>query len=154
MRGGTFEHVGDSLNPAVWMIGEAADRSLNGIIKGEVVEEQEGIELVTDPGRDRPAQLNACAFDGVLWLNDVGDFSEIVHEIHDDTSLGEITGLIYNLRDSNRKRISIGTCGSVCLGKLALPQIRVREPLRQGFYGLFAAMQSYNDSPAMAQPVP
>ena len=132
------------------MIGKAADRSLDRIIKGKVVEEQEGIKLVADFRRDRPAQFNAGALNRVLWLNNMRDFSGIVHEMNDDMCLREITGLMYNLRDSNRKRISIGICGDVRLEKFLLPQIRVRDQLGQRFSEHFTHKQSYNDSPVMA----
>ena len=72
---GALEHVGDGFDAAVRMVREAADGTFEGIVEGEMVEEQEGIELVADARRDGTAKPHARALDGVLRFDDLGDFS-------------------------------------------------------------------------------
>ena len=74
-----LEHVGDGFDAAMRVHGEAADGTFDGIVEGEVVEEQEGIELVADARRNGSAQFHARAFDGVLRFDDLGDGSKLVH---------------------------------------------------------------------------
>jgi hypothetical protein len=52
---GAFQHIGDGLDAAVRVGGEAADGALVGIVEGEMVEEQEGVELIGAARRNRPA---------------------------------------------------------------------------------------------------
>ena len=75
MTGGAFEHVGDGFDAAVRVVGEAADGTFDGIVEGEVVEEQKGIEQVADPRRNGAAKPHARAFNGVLRFDNLGDFS-------------------------------------------------------------------------------
>lgn len=91
---GAFEHIGDGFDAAVRVHGEATDRPFDGIVEGEMVEEQEGIELVADARRDRAAELDARTFNGVLRFNDLGDRSELVHECMDDVGEEGITSPI------------------------------------------------------------
>ncbi len=54
-------------------------RTFERIVEGKMVEEQEGIEFVADPRRNRAAQLDARAFDGSLRFDNSGDSSKVVH---------------------------------------------------------------------------
>src|SRR5688572_26375104 len=75
MTRGAFEHVGDGLDTAVWVVGKATDGSFDGIVEGEVVEEQEGIEQVADARCNGTTQLDARALDGILRFNNLRDSS-------------------------------------------------------------------------------
>ena len=88
MARGALKHVGDGFDAAVRVVGEAADGTFDGIVEGEVVKEQEGIEQVADARRNGTAQFDACAFDGVLRLDNFRDFSWIV-----DIKLDEMKGM-------------------------------------------------------------
>lgn len=79
MVGGTFEHVGDRFDAAMRVVGEATDRTLDGIIKGKMIKQQERIEQVANTRRNGTAQLDARALDGVLRLDNLRDFSWVVH---------------------------------------------------------------------------
>ncbi len=81
VTGGAFEHVGDGLDAAVRVIGEAAEGTFERIVEGEMVEEQEGIVFVADARRNRAAQLHARAFDGDLRFDNFGDRSKVVHVV-------------------------------------------------------------------------
>ena len=84
MTGGAFEHIGDGFNAAMRMIGETAQGTFDGIVEGEVVEEQEGIKLVANARRYGAKQTHARAFDGGLWFDNLGDGSWVVHVGLDD----------------------------------------------------------------------
>jgi len=71
--GGAVEHVGDGFDTAMRMIREAAQGTFERIVEGEVVEEQEGIELVADARGYGAKQTHACAFDGGPWFDNLGD---------------------------------------------------------------------------------
>lgn len=83
--GGALEHVGDCFDTAVRVHGEAADGTFERVVEGEVVEEQEGVELVAGFRRDRAEQTHARTFHGGLWFDDLGNSSDVVHVRIDDT---------------------------------------------------------------------
>jgi len=89
--GGAFEHVSDGLDAAVGMVGKAAQRPFQGIVKGKMVEEQEGIEFVADPWRDRAAQLDARSLNSDLRFDNSGNGSQVVHVRIDGVKKGNIT---------------------------------------------------------------
>ena len=68
---GTFEHVGDGFDAAMRMIWKAADGTFDGIVEGEVIEEQEGIEEIGFMRRDGTSKQHARAFDDVLRFDDL-----------------------------------------------------------------------------------
>ena len=88
---GAFEHVGDGLDAAVRMVGKAADGSFQGIVEGEMVEEQEGVEFIADPRCNGAAQLHACAFNGDLRFDNLRDGSKVVHACIDEVREKSIT---------------------------------------------------------------
>ena len=92
MTRGAFEHISNGLDAAMWVVGKAADGPFDGIIEGEVVEEQEGVEQVADTRRDGATQLDARAFDGVLRFDNLRDFSWVVHIRIDEMREKGITG--------------------------------------------------------------
>jgi hypothetical protein len=73
VRRGAFKHIGDGLDAAVWMSGKPANGSLNRIVESEMVEEQEGVELVADARRNRAQEFDTRAFDGDLRFDDLGE---------------------------------------------------------------------------------
>src|SRR5688572_22458709 len=79
MTRGAVEHVGDGFDAAMWVVGEAADGSFDGIVESKVVKQQERIEQVANTRRDGATQLDARALDGVLWFDNLKDFSWVVH---------------------------------------------------------------------------
>jgi uncharacterized UPF0160 family protein len=91
MTRGAFEHVCDGFDAAVRVVREAADRPFNRIVEGKMIEEQEGIEQVADTRRDGTAQLNARAFDRILRLDNLRDFSWVVHMKTDEVRMAGIT---------------------------------------------------------------
>ena len=93
-----FEHVGDSLDAAMWMIGKAADGTFEGIVEGEMVEEQEGVEFVADARRNGATQLDPCAFDGDLRFDHFFDSSKVVHAYIDVVMPTDITCLSGSFR--------------------------------------------------------
>jgi hypothetical protein len=80
--GGAFEHVGDGLDAAVRVVGEAADGTFERVVEGEVVEEQEGVEQVADARTEGAQQFDARALDGGLRFDDLGDGSGLVHDVY------------------------------------------------------------------------
>src|SRR5262245_11791702 len=105
MSGGAFEHIGDGFDAAMGVIREAANWSLEWIVKGEMIEEQEGIVLVADLWSNGTAESDARAFDSVLWFNNLKDGSKLVHVRIDVASGVSFTGEGCNLRDSNKKQV-------------------------------------------------
>jgi len=91
MRGGAFEHVGDGFDTAMRMVREAAQGTFEGIVEGEVIEEQEGIGLVADARGYGAKQTHARAFDGGLWFDNLGDSSKIIHVGLDEAGWESIT---------------------------------------------------------------
>src|SRR5271157_327500 len=71
MMRGAFEHVGDGFDAAVRMHGKAADGAFDGIVEGEVIEEQKGIEEIGFVRRDGTTKQYACAFDDILRLDNL-----------------------------------------------------------------------------------
>src|SRR5439155_17172539 len=62
----------DRLDPAVWVVGEA--RLVGGRVgRLEMVEEQEGIEVVEAAGADAPPEMDAGPFDDRLRGHDLRD---------------------------------------------------------------------------------
>lgn len=90
---GTLKHVRDGLDAAVRMIRETAQRPFEGIIEGEMVEEQEWIIFVADPRCKGAAQLHARSLDRDLWFDHFGNSSTMVHARKDDASGECITSL-------------------------------------------------------------
>src|SRR5881296_4427737 len=66
---GPVEDVGDGFDPAMGMPRESGAVVLR-VVVAEVVQQEEGIELVGVPEAERPAQLHARALDRGLRLND------------------------------------------------------------------------------------
>lgn len=79
--GGAFEHIGDGFDAAMRMIREAAQRAFEGIVEGEVVEEQEWVEQVADLWTERTEQAYARTLDGDLWFDELRDFSWVIHVV-------------------------------------------------------------------------
>src|SRR5436309_2800250 len=96
MMRGTFQHVGDGFDAAMRMHREAADGTLDGIVEGEMIEEQEGIEFVADARRNGTAQLHACAFNRGLRFDGLRDRSKVVHACMDEVR-GRYITFIYLL---------------------------------------------------------
>jgi hypothetical protein len=46
-----------------------------------MIKEQKGVVFVTDPRRDRTAQLYTCALHGNLGLDHFGDASKVIHAV-------------------------------------------------------------------------
>jgi len=69
---GPREHVGDRLDAAVRMPGKAGQIIVR-VFAAEVVEQQEGVEIVGFAETERPAQVNAGAFDVGLRLDELFD---------------------------------------------------------------------------------
>lgn len=90
---GPLEHVCDGLDAAVRVVGEAANGTLEWIVEGKMVEEQEGIEFIADARRNRAAQLHARPFDGGLRFDDFRDSSKVVHVEVDEVKREGITDL-------------------------------------------------------------
>ena len=86
-----LKHVRDSFDTAMRMIREAAQRTLERIVEGEVVEEQEGIEFVADARGDGTEQTHARTFNGGLWVDSLGDGSEVGHVGLDEVRVQSIT---------------------------------------------------------------
>src|SRR5512141_2948178 len=78
---GAFEHVGDGLDATMRMHGETTDGSLERIVEGKVVKEQEGIVLVADARCNRALQFDARALDGILWFDNLGNGSKVLVHI-------------------------------------------------------------------------
>jgi hypothetical protein len=81
VSGGAFKHVRNRLDAAVRMVRKAAQRSFERIVESKMIEEQKGIEFVTNPRRNRPAQFYACTFDGSLRFDNLRDSSKVVHVV-------------------------------------------------------------------------
>src|SRR5215216_3325266 len=81
MAGGAFEHVGHGFDAAMRMVGKTTQWTFQGIVKSEMVEQQEWVELIADTGSDRSAQFYACAFNGSFWFNNLRDSPKLVHVV-------------------------------------------------------------------------
>jgi hypothetical protein len=91
---GAFQHICDGLDAAMGMHGEAADRTLEGIVEGKMVEEQEGVEFVAGARRNGAAQFDARAFDGSLGFDNFGNTSKVIHACIDEVREESITPLL------------------------------------------------------------
>lgn len=90
---GALEHVGYRLDAPVRMVRETAQGPFEGIVEGEMVEEQERIIFVTDPWRKGATQLHASPLDRDLRFDHFGNGSTMVHACKDDARWGCITSL-------------------------------------------------------------
>jgi hypothetical protein len=50
---------------------EAHQWTLNGIVKGEMIEEKKWIKRIGTAGRDRSQQSHSRSFDDQIWLNNI-----------------------------------------------------------------------------------
>src|SRR5208282_2235223 len=71
---GTRKHVGDRLNPPVWMPGKSLHVVFWTLI-AEIIQQQERIELFRLAKTEGPLQLHAGAFDRWGWLNNLFNWS-------------------------------------------------------------------------------
>ena len=69
MAGASFQHIGDGLDPPVWVHGKANQRPFDRIVKGKVVKEQEWVEEIFSARPERSAQQHTGAFYHHLRLN-------------------------------------------------------------------------------------
>ncbi len=69
------QHIGDGLDAAVGMPGEAG-KIVRGVLVAKVVEQQERIELGRFAEAEGTLELNACAFDGWFGLENFFDSTE------------------------------------------------------------------------------
>ena len=69
------QHIGDGLDPAMGMPGEAGQVVVRDVV-AEIVEQQEGIEVGGIAEPERAAQVHAGAFEGGLGLDESLDGSD------------------------------------------------------------------------------
>jgi hypothetical protein len=79
MVNGTFQHVGDGFDPPVRVHRKASNRTLDGIVKGEVVEQEKRIKQIFAIGGDGTPQQDAGPFNHLIWLDYLLNCSWIAH---------------------------------------------------------------------------
>jgi hypothetical protein len=80
VAGVAFEHVGDGFDAAMGVGGESGDWPFDGVVEGEMVEQEEGVEGVGAAGAEGALEPDACPFDYHLGLDKLLNWTGGCHD--------------------------------------------------------------------------